>query len=64
VGVYDFLEVMRLLIYIYGSFSFFCYYLLQNLDDTLVSELDDEEKEQIYRKVQEKLPKQMLARYI
>jgi len=28
----------------------------QNLNDTLVSELDDEEKEHIYRKVLEKLP--------
>jgi len=29
----------------------------QNLDDTLVSVLDDQEKEQVYRKVLEKLPK-------
>ncbi len=48
---------MRPLIYIYGSFSFFCYSPVLNLDDTRVSELDDEEKERIYRKVLEKLPK-------
>ena len=51
------LRVMRPLIYIYGSFSFFCYSPVLNLDDTRVSELDDEEKERIYRKVLEKLPK-------
>jgi hypothetical protein len=34
----------------------------QNLNETQVSELDDEEKEHIYREVPEKLPEQILAR--